>query len=113
MELESRAGRPGSLLREPVVGELLDLPWGMNRLLEDAFGPIAAAAGGRWSPPLDICETEDALVLVAELPGVKQGDVQVTVSPRLGRGRPSSAASGSLVPLCATSSCQPPWTPRK
>ncbi len=79
MGLESRAGRPGSLLRELVVGERLDLPRGMNRLLEDAFGPIAAAAGGRWSPPLDICETEESLVLVAELPGVKQGDVQVTV----------------------------------
>ncbi|MGH7407369.1 MAG: Hsp20/alpha crystallin family protein [Candidatus Methylomirabilales bacterium] len=26
-----------------------------------------------------MCETEDALLLVAELPGVKQGDVQVTV----------------------------------
>ncbi len=42
-----------------------------------------AAAGStlpqRWSPASDVIETEDAIVITAELPGVKDEDVKITV----------------------------------
>jgi HSP20 family protein len=33
----------------------------------------------RWSPVSDVIETEDAIVITAELPGVKDEDVHITV----------------------------------
>jgi len=79
MGFESWGRHPGSLIQDRVMAELLELSGGMNRLLGNPFGPVGDAIVGPWSPPLDIRETEDALVLVAELPGVSQEDVQVTV----------------------------------
>ena len=49
----------------------------MERLMARAGGP-----GGlprRWSPVSDVIETEDAIVVTAELPGVKDEDVHITV----------------------------------
>ncbi len=33
----------------------------------------------RWSPASDVIETEDAVVITAELPGVKDEDIHITV----------------------------------
>jgi len=79
MVLKRWGGHPKSLLREPVFAGLLDLSREMDWVLENTFGPVTGADAGPWAPPVDICETDDALVIVAELPGVKQEDVQVTV----------------------------------
>ena len=42
-----------------------------------------AAAGSslpsRWSPASDVVETQDAYVITAELPGVKDEDIEITV----------------------------------
>jgi HSP20 family protein len=50
----------------------------MNRLLSTFFEPHA---GGpvmrRWSPAMDVVETEDHFVLRADLPGVSEGDVKI------------------------------------
>lgn len=79
MVLKRWGGHPKSLLQEPVFAGLLDLSREMDWVLENTFGPVTGADAGPWAPPVDICETDDALVIVAELPGVKQEDVQVTV----------------------------------
>jgi HSP20 family protein len=70
---------PKSLIRERVFPQVLDLPWQLDRALENVFSHGAGAREGPWCPPLDIRESEDALLIVAELPGVKQEDVEVTV----------------------------------
>jgi HSP20 family protein len=80
MVLKRWGGHPKSLLREPVFAGLLDLSREMGWVLENTSGPVTGADAGPWAPPVDIFETtDDALVIVAELPGVKQEDVQVTV----------------------------------
>ena len=79
MVLKRWGGHPKSLLQEPVFAGLLDLSREMGWVLENTFGPVTGADAGPWAPPVDIFETDDALVIVAELPGVKQEDVQVTV----------------------------------
>lgn len=53
-----------------------------NQMLGDVWGAPAATeevATRRWSPVVDIRETDDALMLTAELPGLTREDVQITL----------------------------------
>src|SRR5437016_3071900 len=53
----------------------------MKQLFQDAFQgwPTTSEAMSTWAPPADICETENEIVLHADLPGIdpKQLDVRV------------------------------------
>jgi HSP20 family protein len=55
----------------------------MNRLFNEVFrGGTGEEAGWglrTWTPSVDIYETDDALVLKAELPGVSKDDVSIDV----------------------------------
>lgn len=64
----------------------LSLQWDMNRLFEDALrglGPAATAgqsqAGGIVEARMNVSETEKELRISAELPGVDEKDVDVTL----------------------------------
>jgi len=61
-------------------------PWAsrqqeVSRLLNDFFGdhffsaPLSEAQ--RWSPALDLSETDDAVIVKAELPGIDAKDVEI------------------------------------
>ena len=54
----------------PRIGQLMDTGWA---------GPTGDAAG-IWSPLVDIEETDDAWLVEAELPGVKQEDIDIELS---------------------------------
>jgi HSP20 family protein len=53
----------------------------MNRVFNETFGRSpndeSAWFSGAWSPPVDIYETDAALVLKAELPGFAKEDISV------------------------------------
>jgi len=55
----------------------------MNRLFDSFFGRRegsgAYGSTRRWIPPMDLVETEDNLVLRADLPGVDRGDIEIEV----------------------------------
>ncbi|MGE0725998.1 MAG: Hsp20/alpha crystallin family protein [Alphaproteobacteria bacterium] len=54
----------------------------MSRLLDDAFrgaGRPALAEGAVLAPRMDVKETEKEILLTAELPGVDEKDVEVTL----------------------------------
>src|SRR5262245_21254239 len=48
----------------------------IDSLFEDWFG---RSMGGVLAPRVDIAEDEDAVTLTAELPGVKEGDIEVSL----------------------------------
>jgi HSP20 family protein len=53
-----------------------------NRLFREAFSPLfgeAELSTRSWAPPVDIYETENDIILKAELPGVDPKDVEVRV----------------------------------
>lgn len=55
----------------------------MNKLFEESLARGRAtdetSSGGAWSPPVDVYETEDRIVLKADLPGVDQRDIDLRI----------------------------------
>jgi len=47
-----------------------------DRLQRDVFQPTATG----WEPPVDVLETEDGLLVVVALPGVRPGETEIVVS---------------------------------
>lgn len=55
----------------------------VNRIFDSFFGrpPAQGVRGDRvWAPLVDMYETKDDLVLMAEVPGVKEKDVSVSIT---------------------------------
>ena len=63
--------------------DLMTLQDRMNRLFEDSIRGARESDGGltsaAWSPAVDIFETENEVVLKAELPGVDQKSIDIHV----------------------------------
>jgi HSP20 family protein len=70
-----------TIVRWEPLRELSTLQSDMNRFFNTMFDAPAGSSGQggarRWTPAMDLAETEDAFVLRADLPGVSQEDVQI------------------------------------
>lgn len=70
-----------ALVRWEPARELDSLQSDMNRLFDSFFGRREVGRGsngtGRWVPAMDLVETEDHLVLRADLPGLQREDVEI------------------------------------
>ena len=79
--------RPATLAdRGFAASPFLVLQRQMNRLLEDVFGPETGVPGqapdparGILSPRIELTETDTELRLIAELPGVKEQEIELSV----------------------------------
>lgn len=62
--------------------DLEDIQSEVNRLFDSFFGrPLRSGLIDRtWSPVLDVYETQDELVVSAELPGTKEKDIHVSMT---------------------------------
>ena len=53
----------------------------MNRVFNEVFGhgsqDETTWSAGTWSPPVDIYETDEALIIKAELPGFSKDDISI------------------------------------
>ena len=69
------------LVRGSPFGPMMAVRDEMHRLFHGSFGQVcvdgATGVTGIWEPPVDIYETDDALVLKVELPGVSKDAVNV------------------------------------
>ena len=62
--------------------DLLTTQREFDRLMREAFSPVFSeteVSTRSWAPPVDIYETENDIVLKAELPGIDPKDVEVRV----------------------------------
>lgn len=60
--------------------DLLFLQERMSRIFDETLLKYRAAEGSPWYPPVDIYETEESVILKAELPGVSPESVTVEAS---------------------------------
>jgi HSP20 family protein len=69
-----------ALVRWDPVRDLDSFQSDVNRLFDTFFGARPAAeAGRRWTPAMDLVESDDHLVLKADLPGLDKEDVEIEV----------------------------------
>ena len=72
-----------ALARWTPRGTLASFQDEMNRMFDQFFrggnGEEAGWGVSTWAPPVDIYETDEALILTAELPGVSKDDVSIEV----------------------------------
>ncbi|HET6830562.1 MAG TPA: Hsp20/alpha crystallin family protein [Solirubrobacterales bacterium] len=67
-----------ALIRWEPAGEVDSLQSDFNRFFEGFFGrPVGSSR--RWAPAMDLSETDDSLVLRADLPGLDREDVSIEV----------------------------------
>ena len=71
-----------AIIRWDPFRDLVSLREKMNRLFEEAFtsrGEEKDLVAGTWTPSVDIYETESALVLTAEVPGIDENDIEIKI----------------------------------
>jgi len=66
--------------RRDVFGDLFDMQEQMNRMFTEFFGERESGLNeGAWLPAVDVSETETAIVVRAELPGLSQNDIELSL----------------------------------
>ncbi len=72
-----------SLTRWDPFRDLVNLQERMNRLFEDSLSRSKTTDQempmGAWTPPVDIFETPEMVILRADLPGIDQKDIDVRI----------------------------------
>ena len=73
-----------NITRYDPLGEMVTLRSAMDRLFEDSFvsplGWRTLGGGDTITPPVDVHETSDEIVVTAALPGIKADDVEITMT---------------------------------
>lgn len=64
--------------RPTALADLLDSRRELDQMLDRFFWGDAATMAA-WTPSIDVRETEDEIIVSAELPGMKREDVKLTV----------------------------------
>ncbi|MFL6228971.1 MAG: Hsp20/alpha crystallin family protein [Pyrinomonadaceae bacterium] len=79
----------------------------LNRLLatlQEVMDDVPSGAPGSWTPPVDLCETHDAVVVRVELPGVAAEEIELTLtnaSLRVAGKKKRRSPRGAISHLCS------------
>jgi HSP20 family protein len=71
-----------AIIRWDPFRDLITLREKMNRLFEDTFaarGEEKDLMASTWTPSVDIYETENDVVLTAEIPGIEEKDIEIKI----------------------------------
>jgi HSP20 family protein len=71
-----------AIIRWDPFRDLVTIREKMNRMFEDAVstrGEEKDLISGSWAPAIDIYETENELVLSAEVPGIDEKDIEIRI----------------------------------
>ncbi len=73
-----KAGDPENALRN-LHGEIDRV---FDEFSRGSFNPFRFGENGKLSPAMDVAETDDSMEITAELPGVSEDDVEVSITDR-------------------------------
>lgn len=66
--------------RGDIFTDLTDMQQEMNRMFDDFFGERRGGTmEGNWMPSVDVSETNEAILVRAELPGMTQDDIELSL----------------------------------
>ena len=71
-----------AIIRWDPFRDMVTLREKMNRLFEDVFtgrGEDKELAASTWAPAVDIYETENELIMTAEVPGIEEKDIEIKI----------------------------------
>lgn len=71
-----------AIIRWDPFRDMVSLREKMNRMFDDVFsgpGEDKEMSPSSWAPSVDIYETENALVLTAEVPGIEEKDIEIKI----------------------------------
>ncbi len=62
--------------------DVMDVQTQMNRLFDNFFGQRSPSGlmEGAWTPPVDMYETTDEVVVAVELPGINEKDIRLAIT---------------------------------
>ncbi len=72
--------------------------------LQEAVEDVAPAQPGAWLPPVDLCESREAVVIRVELPGVRAAEIELTLAGaylRVTGTKKRRATRGPISHLCS------------
>lgn len=69
-----------AIVRWDPLKDLMTMHDRMNKIFDETLNKNAQGNYGDWLPPVDIFETEDEIVIMSELPGMKEEDMDIQVS---------------------------------
>ena len=118
--------RPFSQALEP-SRDLTDIQTHVNRLFDNFLGQPSASGlmERRWAPAVDMYETKNEVVISAELPGISEKDIHLSITGDLltiqgerhgatrSRMGATTAGSGGSESSSARSRCRCPSRPAK
>jgi HSP20 family protein len=69
-----------NLIRWEPMRDMMTLREAMDHLFDEAFTRPFSMSGGLGMPTVDMYQTDEEVVIRAALPGIKAGDVQISVT---------------------------------
>ncbi len=69
-----------AIVRWDPIKDLISIQERVNKIFEDTFEDKNTSNRGEWTPPVDIYETQNELVIVAELPGMNEDEIDLQIS---------------------------------
>lgn len=69
-----------NLIRWEPIRDMMTLREAMDDLFDEAFTRPFSMSGGLGMPTVDMYQTDEEVVIRAALPGIKAGDVQISVT---------------------------------
>ena len=71
--------------------------------LQEAAEEVASPSPGGWAPPVDLCESNEAVTIRVEVPGVRAGQITLTVTNErlLISGEKKRSLRGRFEHLCS------------
>ncbi|MGD9808475.1 MAG: Hsp20/alpha crystallin family protein [Deferribacterales bacterium] len=69
-----------AIVRWDPLKDLMTMHDRMNKIFDETLSKTAQGNYGDWLPPVDIFETEEEIIIIAELPGMKEEDLDIQVT---------------------------------